>query len=165
MTQGLFDTKKNIYAMPPAQKNQKKPSLIMKATRRKEASWLRLMSRISIIITLDGYSSGKKAQHLSRKRPIMSFLFSISQRRSTTYDKHKCSKKLKKREGGDHKLFVIGHAGGDPVNFCENTLEATRSALALGANAIEVDLVISKDGVVFLWHDPTPFSIHALVRR
>ena len=48
-----------------------------------------------------------------------------------------------------HNFLVIGHAGGDPLGHCENTLEATRSALKLGANAIEVDIAISKDDVIF----------------
>ena len=61
--------------------------------------------------------------------------------------------------------MIIGHAGGDPVNFCENTLASTRSALKNGANAIEVDVAISKDNVVFLWHDPYPLGIVALARR
>jgi len=62
-------------------------------------------------------------------------------------------------------FLVIGHAGGDPLNQCENTLEATRSALQQGANAIEVDLSVSADGQVFLWHDPSPLSLHAIARR
>lgn len=61
--------------------------------------------------------------------------------------------------------MVIGHAGGDPLGHCENTLEATRSALKLGANAIEVDIAISKDDVIFLWHDPNPLGLHSLARR
>jgi glycerophosphoryl diester phosphodiesterase len=34
-----------------------------------------------------------------------------------------------------------------------------------GANAIEIDLSVSKDGVIFLWHDPQPLGILSLVRR
>jgi len=75
-------------------------------------------------------------------------------------------------EAGCNNLFlkppvflVIGHAGGDPLNHCENTLESTRSALQQGANAIEVDLSVSADGQVFLWHDPSPLSMHAIARR
>ena len=64
-----------------------------------------------------------------------------------------------------HNFLVIGHAGGDPLGHCENTLEATRSALKLGANAIEVDIAISKDDVIFLWHDPNPLGLHSLARR
>ena len=62
-------------------------------------------------------------------------------------------------------FLVIGHAGGDPLGHCENTIEATRSALKLGANAIEVDIAISKDDVIFLWHDPNPLGWHSLARR
>ena len=39
------------------------------------------------------------------------------------------------------------------------------SALQQGANAIEVDLSVSADGQVFLWHDPSPLSLHAIARR
>ena len=39
------------------------------------------------------------------------------------------------------------------------------SALQQGANAIEVDLSVSADGQVFLWHDPSPLSMHAIARR
>ena len=65
-----------------------------------------------------------------------------------------------------HQTFlVIGHAGGDPINFCENTIAATRSALEKGANAVEVDVSITKDNVAFLWHDPNPLGLHSLARR
>ena len=64
-----------------------------------------------------------------------------------------------------HDFLVIGHAGGDPLGHCENTLAATRSALKFGANAIEVDIAISKDDVIFLWHDPNPLGLHSLARR
>eukprot|EP00096_Caligus_rogercresseyi_P012434 TRINITY_DN5210_c0_g1_i1.p1 TRINITY_DN5210_c0_g1~~TRINITY_DN5210_c0_g1_i1.p1 ORF type:complete len:337 (+),score=83.92 TRINITY_DN5210_c0_g1_i1:219-1229(+) len=63
------------------------------------------------------------------------------------------------------KFLLVGHAGGDPINYCENTIAATRSAIASGANAIEIDLSISEDGVIFLWHDPNPWNILSLIRR
>jgi len=62
-------------------------------------------------------------------------------------------------------FLIIGHAGGDPKHHCENTMAATRSALNLGANAIEIDVSMSKDNVAFLWHDPYPLGLHAMVRR
>uniref|UniRef100_A0A0K2TNI7 GP-PDE domain-containing protein n=1 Tax=Lepeophtheirus salmonis TaxID=72036 RepID=A0A0K2TNI7_LEPSM len=62
-------------------------------------------------------------------------------------------------------FMIVGHAGGDPINHCENTVEATRSAIASGANAIEIDLSISKDGVIFLWHDPNPWDFYSIIRR
>ena len=65
----------------------------------------------------------------------------------------------------DRQFFVIGHAGGDPASYCENTAAATRSALAFGANAVEIDLSLSLDGVIFLWHDPEPLSVVTIVRR
>ncbi len=67
-----------------------------------------------------------------------------------------------------HKLssnfLVIGHAGGNPQAQCENTLDATRAAIG-AVNAVEIDLSMSKDGVVFLWHDPDPTSPGAVARR
>ncbi len=69
-------------------------------------------------------------------------------------------------EGEEDDFLIIGHAGGDPVSHCENTLEATESALRRGwINAVELDLSLSSDGVVFLWHDPEPFSVVAVIRR
>ena len=32
-------------------------------------------------------------------------------------------------------------------------------------NAIELDLSISKDNVIFLWHDPDPWDIISTLRR
>ncbi|QQP37180.1 Uncharacterized protein FKW44_017377, partial [Caligus rogercresseyi] len=61
-------------------------------------------------------------------------------------------------------LLVNEDASGDPINYCENTIAATRSAIASGANAIEIDLSISEDGVIFLWHDPNPWNILSLIR-
>ena len=51
------------------------------------------------------------------------------------------------------------------MGHCENTLEATRSALEQGANAIEVDVAVSRDKVPFLWHDPYPLGLQAIARR
>ena len=63
-------------------------------------------------------------------------------------------------------FLVIGHAGGNPTEDCENTLTSTRSALVDGgANAIELDLSVSLDGIVFLWHDPEPNSPESVIRR
>lgn len=62
-------------------------------------------------------------------------------------------------------FLVIGHSGGDPVGFCENTAAATRSALQFGANAVEVDLSMAADGTLFLWHDPDPMDPVTLLRR
>ncbi|TRY72321.1 hypothetical protein TCAL_14871 [Tigriopus californicus] len=55
-----------------------------------------------------------------------------------------------------HEFLVIGHAGGDPIQYCENTIESTYSALKHGANVIEIDLIMSQDNQIVLWHDADP---------
>src|SRR3954471_13623680 len=47
----------------------------------------------------------------------------------------------------------IGHRGA-PREFPENSLPSFQRALALGADAIELDVHVSSDGVVIVHHDP-----------
>ena len=49
---------------------------------------------------------------------------------------------------------VIGHRG-DSAHFPENTLPSFDRAVELGADAIEFDLRVSRDGEVVIIHDPT----------
>jgi glycerophosphoryl diester phosphodiesterase len=49
---------------------------------------------------------------------------------------------------------VIGHRG-NRAHAPENTLESLREAVALGADAVEFDLRVSRDGVLVLMHDAT----------
>jgi glycerophosphoryl diester phosphodiesterase len=49
--------------------------------------------------------------------------------------------------------LAIAHRG-DPRGAVENTLAAVSRAVALGADAVEVDLRLTADGVVVLHHDP-----------
>ena len=49
---------------------------------------------------------------------------------------------------------VIAHRG-DSVHFPENTLEAFAGAIAAGADALELDVRLSRDGEVMVIHDPT----------
>ncbi|MFF4323059.1 glycerophosphodiester phosphodiesterase [Streptomyces sp. NPDC001568] len=51
-------------------------------------------------------------------------------------------------------LTAVGHRG-DPYRFRENTLASVRSAFALGADAVEVDVRLTRDGVPVLLHDDT----------
>ena len=46
----------------------------------------------------------------------------------------------------------------------ENTIESFRRALELGADAIETDICVTKDGVFLLWHDADPSETVALAR-
>jgi glycerophosphoryl diester phosphodiesterase len=50
--------------------------------------------------------------------------------------------------------LAIAHRG-DPYHFRENTLPSIRSALRKGADVVEVDVRLTRDGVPVLLHDPT----------
>ena len=50
--------------------------------------------------------------------------------------------------------FVIGHRG-NAAHAPENTLESFRQAAALGVDAIELDVRVTRDGVPVVIHDPT----------
>ncbi|WP_129306282.1 glycerophosphodiester phosphodiesterase [Streptomyces sp. L2] len=49
-------------------------------------------------------------------------------------------------------VTAVAHRG-DPYRFRENTLDSLRSALDLGADAVEVDVRLTRDGVPVLLHD------------
>jgi glycerophosphoryl diester phosphodiesterase len=50
--------------------------------------------------------------------------------------------------------LVIGHRG-NRAHAPENTLESFREAVALGVDAVEFDLRVSRDGVLVVMHDDT----------
>ncbi|MFF3949294.1 glycerophosphodiester phosphodiesterase [Streptomyces sp. NPDC001902] len=50
--------------------------------------------------------------------------------------------------------LAVAHRG-DPYRHRENTLPSLRSALRAGADAVEMDVRLSRDGVPVLLHDPT----------
>ncbi|MGZ5241412.1 MAG: glycerophosphodiester phosphodiesterase family protein, partial [Caldimonas sp.] len=49
---------------------------------------------------------------------------------------------------------VVGHRG-NRARAPENTLESFREAVALGADAVEFDLRVSRDGALVVIHDET----------
>ncbi|MET9148804.1 MULTISPECIES: glycerophosphodiester phosphodiesterase [unclassified Streptomyces] len=51
-------------------------------------------------------------------------------------------------------VTAVAHRG-DPYRFRENTLDSLRSALARGADAVEIDVRLTRDGVPVLLHDET----------
>jgi len=55
---------------------------------------------------------------------------------------------------GQEKFLIIGHRG-LPVLAPENTLKSFRMALASGADGVELDVQISRDGVPVVFHDFT----------
>lgn len=54
----------------------------------------------------------------------------------------------------DTKPFAVAHRG-DPYRYRENTLPSVESALAAGADAVEVDVRLTRDRVPVLLHDRT----------
>lgn len=59
---------------------------------------------------------------------------------------------------------IIGHRG-SPTKHCENTLPALKAAVKEGATGLEIDLCMTKDGHVVLWHDSSPGGLVALIRN
>ena len=59
-------------------------------------------------------------------------------------------------------FLIIGHRGA-PQQACENTLESFETALQLGANALELDLSLTRDQQVVVWHDWRP-SLTSVLR-
>ncbi|MGW2486534.1 glycerophosphodiester phosphodiesterase [Streptomyces sp. NPDC001606] len=51
-------------------------------------------------------------------------------------------------------LTAVAHRG-DPYRFRENTVASLRSALDRGADAVEIDVRLTRDGVPVLLHDET----------
>jgi glycerophosphoryl diester phosphodiesterase len=58
---------------------------------------------------------------------------------------------------------VIGHRG-SPVREVENTIASFAAALDEGANALEVDVSLTRDGRGVLWHDWDPNYHKAILR-
>ncbi|GAA3024618.1 glycerophosphodiester phosphodiesterase [Kitasatospora albolonga] len=52
------------------------------------------------------------------------------------------------------RALAVAHRG-DPYRFRENTLPSVESAFAAGADAVEVDVQLTRDGVPVLLHDLT----------
>ncbi|WP_030559609.1 glycerophosphodiester phosphodiesterase family protein, partial [Streptomyces exfoliatus] len=51
-------------------------------------------------------------------------------------------------------VTAVAHRG-DPYRARENTLRSVRSAVERGADAVEVDVRVTRDGVPVLLHDST----------
>ena len=49
---------------------------------------------------------------------------------------------------------VSAHRGGPVPDYPENALETLQNGLAMGVHAFEIDISESRDGVLFLYHDP-----------
>jgi glycerophosphoryl diester phosphodiesterase len=62
------------------------------------------------------------------------------------------------------ELYIIGHRGA-PHRFPENTMASFREALDLGANGLELDLCLTKDRNVAVFHDPEPVKYPGRIDR
>jgi glycerophosphoryl diester phosphodiesterase len=71
---------------------------------------------------------------------------------------------LRKQKTDDMLFLVIGHRGSPTIEI-ENTIASYERALQEGANSLEVDLCITKDNEVVLWHDWSPNDTTALLRE
>ncbi|MBC8144650.1 MAG: hypothetical protein H7X80_03630, partial [bacterium] len=61
-------------------------------------------------------------------------------------------------------FMVIGHRGASSLEV-ENTIPAFQKAMYEGANAIELDFVMTKDGQIAVWHDWNPDDAIAIARE
>lgn len=61
-------------------------------------------------------------------------------------------------------FVVMGHRGAAGL-APENTIQSMKAAMDAGANAVEVDLSMTKDGKVVLWHDWNPNDPVSLARQ
>lgn len=75
----------------------------------------------------------------------------------------KCS--LKKTYQNNNELFLVTGHRGSPTFEPENTFSSFERALNDGANSLEVDICLTKDNEVVLWHDWNPDSTKALLRE
>lgn len=63
----------------------------------------------------------------------------------------------------DQLTLATAHRG-DSSRFRENTLPAIRSAIEAGADFVEIDVRLSRDGMVVVLHDPTLLRLWGLDR-
>ncbi|MFC1743493.1 glycerophosphodiester phosphodiesterase [Candidatus Riflebacteria bacterium] len=61
-------------------------------------------------------------------------------------------------------LTIISHRG-SPFKHAENTIQAFQTSLKEGGNAIELDVCITKDGRVVVWHDWKHSDLTPVVRE
>ena len=61
-------------------------------------------------------------------------------------------------------FLVVGHRGAPNV-AAENTIPSLSVAVALGANAVEIDVCVTSDESFVLWHDRDPDDPVALARQ
>ena len=70
----------------------------------------------------------------------------------------------KKYEENNQLFLVTGHRG-SPAKEIENTIQSYETALNDGANSLEIDLCVTKDHEVVIWHDWNPNAPKAILRE
>lgn len=66
--------------------------------------------------------------------------------------------------GGRRPFWVIGHRG-SPIVEVENTLPSFARAMDDGANALELDVCVTRDRELVIWHDEDPNEATARFRQ
>jgi len=64
-----------------------------------------------------------------------------------------------------NQLFLVTGHRGSPTREIENTIQSYETALADGANSLEIDLCVTKDNEVVIWHDWNPNAPKAILRE
>ncbi len=64
----------------------------------------------------------------------------------------------------DQLFLITGHRG-SPTKEIENTIQSYETALKDGANSLELDLCLTKDNEVVIWHDWNPNAPKAILRE
>ena len=62
------------------------------------------------------------------------------------------------------QVYNIGHRGA-PHHYPENTMASFKKALELGANGLELDLCLTKDKKIIVFHDPKPVNLISPINR
>jgi glycerophosphoryl diester phosphodiesterase len=63
------------------------------------------------------------------------------------------------------QFLIVGHRGAS-ASVVENTIESCEYAVEVeGANAVEIDVCVTKDGQVVVWHDWDPDALVAFARQ
>jgi len=70
----------------------------------------------------------------------------------------------RRRAAGSRRTLVVGHRGAAREE-AENTLPSFALALERGADAVEADICVTRDGRFVVWHDADPDERVALARQ
>jgi hypothetical protein len=100
----------------------------------------------------DGRHFDAEELHLRRSKPMLAFAIGLVAISMAGAVAAQPLLPLRERLAG---LQVAAHRGGSGGGAAENTIERFEAARSQGADVIETDLRLSRDGVVFLFHDRT----------